>query len=288
MQNNSVPEPKVPEPRTARPIELEEVSVVLGAIRSCELVYSNSPTDFYVQLENPQQLETIGKYYESSGTVMDRSSVKVGAICVAQFSEDQKWYRARVTSVLNDGVDVQFVDYGNTEVVPFENVKELTEDFSKLPIQATHCALKVNKKADWTEEEMQAFTDEAAGPLQMHVLERKGDLYLVNLMKIVDGAPSSYINDLFCEKKEEPLAVVAPTIDFAPLDFKWKEQAVELYSEHVISMTWLRDPHRFYCQFDSEEEKFRAMMVDLQVDYENNKVPSITDDLKVKKMENII
>lgn len=285
----SVPEPKVvPEQRGIRPIKLQESSIVLGSVRSCELVYSNSPADFYVHLESSeksQQLENIERYYESSGAVLDRSNVKVKTICVAQFSEDLKWYRARVTSLTDEGADVQFVDYGNTEVVPFENIKELTAEFSKLPMQAIHCALKVSNKEEWTEDELQAFADETVGPLQVHFLEKRDNCYQVLLMRIIDGEPSrSYVNDLFCAKKEEPVVAAAPKSDFAPMDFRWEEREVALGVEQSIAMAWLLDPHRFYCQNESELDKFRTMMFDLQAEYDNSKIPSVTDELKVNKL----
>lgn len=43
---------------------------------------------------------------------------KKGDLCVARYSGDQDWYRARVEKILPDGeVQVIFVDYGNKEIV---------------------------------------------------------------------------------------------------------------------------------------------------------------------------
>ncbi|PIK37827.1 hypothetical protein BSL78_25334 [Apostichopus japonicus] len=44
-------------------------------------------------------------------------SVQVDTICAAQFSEDEVWYRAQVTSINGEDADVLFVDYGNSDTV---------------------------------------------------------------------------------------------------------------------------------------------------------------------------
>ena len=47
--------------------------------------------------------------------------IKQGTLCAAQYTADDAWYRARVTQEPGpDSVEVLFVDYGNTEVLPRE------------------------------------------------------------------------------------------------------------------------------------------------------------------------
>nr|WNS50065.1 tudor domain-containing protein-like protein [Halisarca dujardinii] len=72
-----------------------------------------------------------------------RQQPKVSDICVAKFTQDGSWYRARIQSVdLKQGlVGVQFVDYGNADTVPTAHVCDLPLDFSYLPQQAIPCML---------------------------------------------------------------------------------------------------------------------------------------------------
>lgn len=42
-----------------------------------------------------------------------------GMFCGVRFSRDGDWYRGRVKRVIFLGVEVEFVDYGNSEVVFF-------------------------------------------------------------------------------------------------------------------------------------------------------------------------
>ncbi|KAK5405742.1 hypothetical protein LTR06_008809 [Exophiala xenobiotica] len=71
---------------------------------------------------------------------------KVGDVVAAKFTADNEWYRARVRRVDRDGkkVDVTYLDYGNSETVPWSRLRPLTQaQFStqKLKPQATDAVL---------------------------------------------------------------------------------------------------------------------------------------------------
>lgn len=71
---------------------------------------------------------------------------KVGDIVAAKFSEDQSFYRARVRHVdrENKKVDISYIDYGNSEQLPFTSLRPLTQpQFSttKLKAQAVDAVL---------------------------------------------------------------------------------------------------------------------------------------------------
>ena len=52
------------------------------------------------------------------------------------------WYRATVLEVYADGtVKVEYVDYGNTEVVPVTDMRPATDQYTTLPLQAFRCSL---------------------------------------------------------------------------------------------------------------------------------------------------
>ncbi|KAI6656524.1 Tudor domain-containing protein 1 isoform X5 [Oopsacas minuta] len=69
-----------------------------------------------------------------------------GATCVALYSVDNTWYRASIISLPNpDNVIVQFIDYGNTELVPRINIRSLPSQFLTLPAQSIHCTLSLTQ-----------------------------------------------------------------------------------------------------------------------------------------------
>jgi len=70
-------------------------------------------------------------------------SPKIGDLCAAQFSQDNVWYRAQITSEINGKFKVVFIDYGNSEVLPRARILPLTSEYSlrALPAQAIECKL---------------------------------------------------------------------------------------------------------------------------------------------------
>ena len=69
----------------------------------------------------------------------------VGQVCMAQFSEDERWYRAKILSLGSeeekDKIEVYYVDYGNTELVPKEHIRALHREFVQLPVQTVRCSI---------------------------------------------------------------------------------------------------------------------------------------------------
>ena len=65
--------------------------------------------------------------------------------CAAKYT-DGEWYRAEVLSLLKgETVQVNFVDYGNSEYVNLKDVRVLNQNFIDLmPAQAIHCSLYVS------------------------------------------------------------------------------------------------------------------------------------------------
>ena len=45
-----------------------------------------------------------------------------GALCLGRFLQDNSLCRAVVSNVLAEGASLYFVDFGNTEIVPFNEV----------------------------------------------------------------------------------------------------------------------------------------------------------------------
>ena len=67
-------------------------------------------------------------------------------MCVAKYSEDKQWYRAVVTALTgNQRVRVLYVDYGNTEELPYFELRKISDEFIRLPIRVS-ILLKISDK----------------------------------------------------------------------------------------------------------------------------------------------
>ncbi|ELU02506.1 hypothetical protein CAPTEDRAFT_171430 [Capitella teleta] len=104
------------------------------------------PGHFWVQLINEKslQLETLNQemtaFYES-GAASQWRNPQVGDMVAVPFATDPGWYRAKVIAVNGDQVDLYYVDYGDSEILPIEKVMKLRADYLSLPHQAFECNL---------------------------------------------------------------------------------------------------------------------------------------------------
>ena len=81
-------------------------------------------------------------YSQMQRHVIISFSTILGMICVALFSGDGMWYRARIIELPgNRQVDVHYVDFGNSERVSIFNLRKILDTFLVLPSQALCCSL---------------------------------------------------------------------------------------------------------------------------------------------------
>ncbi|KFM72252.1 Tudor domain-containing protein 1, partial [Stegodyphus mimosarum] len=64
-----------------------------------------------------------------------------GMPCCAKYSYDNAWYRCEITDLTSEGAVVLYVDYGNSEIVPIENLRVLEDYFINFPVQVHFCEL---------------------------------------------------------------------------------------------------------------------------------------------------
>lgn len=62
----------------------------------------------------------------------------VGLLCAARYTNNNAWYRAVVTETSGlSKITVQYVDYGNSETLPLERLKWLSNDYLEMPVMVT-------------------------------------------------------------------------------------------------------------------------------------------------------
>ena len=106
--------------------------------------FVESAQKFFSQVsQNASELDNLmNKLEEHYSSVQESvTSVSVGSFCVAQY-EDGGWYRAQVTQVQGESIDVFYIDYGDTATLPLSSARSLRPTFSLLPAQAIKCHLK--------------------------------------------------------------------------------------------------------------------------------------------------
>lgn len=116
--------------------------IELGEIHGYPIYYT-SQQSFYVQRAADTDIlnDTMANVTEEVTTNKPLSSVVDGQACIAQYSEDEAWYRAKVLSCDGDNVNVYFVDYGNSGIAAKDTLLEISEALAQVPPLALACQL---------------------------------------------------------------------------------------------------------------------------------------------------
>jgi staphylococcal nuclease domain-containing protein 1 len=154
---------------------------------------------------------------------------KVGDVVAAKFTVDDQWYRARVRRVDRDGkkADLTYLDYGNSETVPWTRLRSLTQpQFStqKLKPQATDAVLsylQLPTSAQYLRDTVDFLMEQTDGRelvASVDFVAPEGTLHLTLLDPKV---PSKIEDSINAEVLKEGLAMV-------PTKLKpWERQAVD-------------------------------------------------------------
>ncbi|XP_061186866.1 uncharacterized protein LOC133194990 [Saccostrea echinata] len=129
-----------------------------------------SPWSFYVQ-KFTSDLDDLMKDLRSLQDLDPVINLQQGMVCLAKFSKDSCYYRAKVVEICSQGsdpsVEVLFVDYGNGESRKQSHLRSLPQKCASLPAQGILCALTQvapdNKYKIWTEEAMTLFSQLVSG-----------------------------------------------------------------------------------------------------------------------------
>ncbi len=124
--------------------QIGNVKLVEGSEIIAIISHIDNPLSFYIQVVDKSSLGALLECTQKINEIplAPMTSPKPGDLCICRYSEDSSMYRGRVTNLLPDcKATVQFIDYGNTEVVAIADIHELDEQFLSLPAQAVMCTL---------------------------------------------------------------------------------------------------------------------------------------------------
>ncbi|XP_019849024.1 PREDICTED: uncharacterized protein LOC100635893 isoform X3 [Amphimedon queenslandica] len=174
---------------TAAPNEVSLPTLEVGSQYKVFIVSIDSPYDFICHLSGydpvieavSSLLSDIYQFAPEGQYTISNEELVVGQLVCAQFSEDDSYYRARVLHKIDKDYEVEYLDYGNQEVVPLTRIFKLHPQLltSCYPPFALHCSLSdlpAERKED--EEEIGRLVDAMKGlisedePTLMEVVSR--------------------------------------------------------------------------------------------------------------------
>ena len=174
----------------------------------------HSSSHFYLQFASEEEQLTsladeVNEFYRANSEGFEALKYpEVNVPCVAQYTDEEAnaaWYRAQITEINGDVANVLFVDYGNSETVTVDKLKEINEEYLKVAPYAWCCQIR----SDIPDELLEWFTDVTtnAEQLEAEVLEEDTPL-IVKLSvggKPVEELAKNEMDERQKGDKEEPL-----------------------------------------------------------------------------------
>lgn len=102
--------------------------------------------NFYANVMPNKQLSQIESVLEEYNQGKRKTTplappIKKGTLCMAKYSEDDCFYRVRITNVLKDKFEVEFIDYGTVDFVYSVNLVKMDDSIATLEPQVVYCEL---------------------------------------------------------------------------------------------------------------------------------------------------
>ncbi|CAF3111343.1 unnamed protein product [Rotaria socialis] len=139
------PSPPPQPPKLKYKIELKQYE--FGAALEGIVSVASNASYFFLQLidERKDEFDHLSKSLHEYYSNLDKNSnyrPSPGDYCVAMYTEDARWYRARIIRYISDQTcEVFYVDYGNMEELPIEFLHEILPDFVRLPARSIACTI---------------------------------------------------------------------------------------------------------------------------------------------------
>lgn len=224
----------------------------------CELVYLSS-TDLdgsiWVQLDSKvttlEELNNRIASVHSTGQEGSSFNPVIGAPCCALFTDDDQWYRGTVVALLDEGIQVLFVDFGNVETISPDLICSLKPEFSSVPPFAIHCQL--------TSSSSSLPPNAAEEPFMLQFLNPLADDSLV-----WEAVVSLENDSLQQDTSRVPLSFpVIPELTLSP------------GQTHTVFISVTESPDHFWCQLTSQYDTLEALMATV-ADFYADQNPPVT------------
>lgn len=174
------------------------------------ITHVDHPNQFYLQLDCDSN--AIAKLEESLQIVAAQlSPLKIfrrGHLCIAKYTLDDQWYRAKIIDSDGDTTSIHFIDYGNTDTIT-ENalLKSYSDSFNEIKPFAMLCSLPVEPSgsAEWSADACQKLRDlSIVTPLKFELISKYKEL---NYVKLSVGG-RDIVKDLIFSGLAEQLEII--------------------------------------------------------------------------------
>ena len=186
-------------PITEIPSDKEYIEVMVTDI--------SSPHTFSLQLVTPESLQVISNLQTDLNSPnlplspSPSSRPLPGQVYCCKYPLDNMVYRAAVVKAMANECVVQFIDYGNTDTVPLDNLVSCPAQFLSIPVMAIQCSLA----GVFPPPPSHQWSPQAANFLQQKCYERVLQAKIES-RDVISSVPSIYLIDTSCDTADISMA----------------------------------------------------------------------------------
>ncbi|XP_016080222.1 PREDICTED: tudor domain-containing protein 15 [Miniopterus natalensis] len=172
---------------------IKTVEMEIEAAYIAFVAYVLNPSNFWVRTNKHQNefqdiMKNINKFYDlCENDELILRNPEPGLFCCARYSKDRRFYRAVINEINGYKINVYFLDYGNTDSIPFFDVRTLLPEFCELPALAMCCSLAHIFPVEdiWVKAATDYFKKIVLNKaILLQVIAKKDDKYTVNIQSI--------------------------------------------------------------------------------------------------------
>ncbi|XP_010142236.1 PREDICTED: tudor domain-containing protein 1, partial [Buceros rhinoceros silvestris] len=214
----------------------------------------------------------------------------VGSVCCAQFTEDNLWYRAAVTAYdSEDTVLADYIDYGNSEVLPLTRLRPMIPRLMELPAQAIRCTLAGVKPPSgvWTSKAISFMNQLVKDKVfTVKVVDKKN---YISVVELVDASVtpvvkiSRHLIQEGCAAEESRMmfpAVGGSDVKQTNEDTMnkriWKWSNLTLNQTVDVIVCTVYSPGEFYCQISNNSDLLSLNLLNKSLSEKCEKTPPNT------------
>lgn len=181
----SAPVEKAP-PQTDVQQSATETNTASDKIGIAYITHVDHPNQFYLQLDSDSN--EIAKLEHTLQIVASQlpplMNFHRGNLCIAKYTYDDQWYRAKIIDSDGETTSIHFIDYGNTDTITDNSLlKSYNDSFNELKPFAMPCSLPVEPSAlaEWSTDASQKVRHLIGTPVKFELISKYKELNYVKL-----------------------------------------------------------------------------------------------------------
>ena len=210
----------------------------------------DGPNKFSVQIDDLKEpLKQLMKDIQKHDLAPISEPPLPGSVCLARLT-NQCLGRAVVMGVLNDHIKIYFVDFGNSETVPYTDIYQMPPKFVKLKVLSIRFCLSGLKNMNITDEVKKYFNDIIKGQhIELLVCEPEGPP-LIQYGEVFFNSKNikEYLKERFPD-------ITKVTYGHLPV--------FNVGSKEIVVVTFSASCSKFYVQLESNLADIEKMMADV-------------------------